>query len=430
MRNFAMVLLLASVLQANGQQALVDSLRSVFLHETDPQHKLEVYYAMAVEAQELDLESAFPYADTLEQLAKANHNLQAQAQAYHIRGTALYDKGNYSEAIPVLKKSLSLYQQDHNTKGMGIVYNSLGGLYSDFEKQDSAIYYFLKASEIFEKTEEKTKLASVYSNIGNLYVDRKLFDKGIDLLKKALAIRQQIGDEKKSIYTYNNLAVAYGTKGDLDEAMNYSKKGIEIALKYGNKYVAGVISGGMGNLLLKAKRYPDAIQMCEQSIRLLKEANRRPNLVFPLANLANIYNNINQPQKALEYAKEGYAIMLETQQSVPMEVYLEQMADAYEKLGNHKEALIWYRKFMVLDDSLFRAENNQILADTETKYQTKKKEAEIAQQQLQIGNQQAAIFRQRAWIFGLLGGLLSFGILGYLFITVIVCAKKQRSTLP
>ena len=74
--------------------------------------------------------------------------------------------------------------------------------------------------------------------------------------------------------------------------------------------------------------------------------------------------------------------MLETKQIDPLGEYYENISLAYEKMGNDKEALIWLKKYRVLNDSIFKAENVKNVAEIDTKYQTQKKEAQIAQQNL------------------------------------------------
>ena len=140
----------------------------------------------------------------------------------------------------------------------------------------------------------------------------------------------------------------------------------------------------------------------------LEEAKREPNLVFPLVNLATAYNALNQPAEALKYAEKGYKIMVERKLIEPLEVYYEEMANAHEKLGNHQQALGWFKKFMVLDDSLFQADNVKNLADVETKYQTEKKEKELIEQREQN-------FRQQTWLIALVVSILVLVVFGYLF---------------
>ncbi len=397
----------------SAQQSYIDSLRGVLSKEKNSEKRIEVYDLMAKEARELDLESAMLYADTLEAMAgKANSTL-GKAKVLNLRGDILKDKGDIEAAIALYRQELKLRIQLTDKVGIAQTYNDLGASYSDEYKPDSAIMYYLLSVKINEELGEFSNVASGYSNIGNLYGDQKAFDKAILYLQKALKIRLEHGEEKKAMYTYNNLAVAYGSNDENKEenvrkAIQYSQKGIEIALKYDNKFVAGVIEGGVCHLLIDQKRYKEAIAYGEKSIGHLEEAKRTPNLVFPLINLATAYNAMNRPAEALGYAEKGYAIMVERKLIDPLEVYYEEMANSNQQLGNHQQALVWYKKFMALDDSLFKAENVKNLADIETKYQTEKKEKELVEQRAQI-------FRQRTWLVGLLAGLLVLGIVAYLF---------------
>ncbi|MCB0610292.1 MAG: sensor histidine kinase [Lewinella sp.] len=399
----------------SAQQSLTDSLRGAFQLERDPVKKLEIYYDLATEIKEHNLEAAFLYADTLENMAQKQGNKKALARALDLRGDALVEKGQVEEAIALFRKELVLFEELADQQGQAMCLNSLGIAFKELAQTDSTIIYLLKAAKIQEDLGGMSELASVYSNIGNLYVDKQVYDKGIEFLQKALKIRQENGEEKRSIYTLNNLAVAYGSKGDLALAMDYARQGIDLALKYDNKYVAGVISGGICHLLHGKGENDEAIRWCEQSIRYLEAANRRPNLVFPLVNLATIYNDQKKYNAALEVAREGYQLMLEYKQVEPLEVYYEEMAKAYEGLGNYEQAYFWYKKFMVLDDSLYKAETVRDMAEIETKYETSKKEAEIASQNLQLTRQQGRLFRQRTWIFGLGLGLLAFILVGSLY---------------
>ncbi|MDX1939416.1 MAG: tetratricopeptide repeat protein, partial [Saprospiraceae bacterium] len=380
-----------------AQQLVIDSLRLVLQKEKDVEKRIGLYEAITKEVKEMNLEAAKKYVDTLETMATQANSLLGKAKVLNLRGTILKEEGHLEEAMPLFRQDLTIRQRLNDQKGMGQAYNSIGAIYAEQYKPDSAIFYYLKMVSIYEELKEYSNIASAYSNIGSLYSDQKAHDKAIEYLEKALKIRLEHGEEKKTMYTYNNLAVAYGTTGtkeSVEKALEYSKKGIAVALKYDNKFVAGVIEGGVCHLLNEQQRYTEAIPYCEQSVQRLEETNRITNQVFPLVNLATAYNALNQPAEALKYAEKGYAIMREKNLVDPLEVYYEELANANEKLGNHKQALYWFKQFMVLDDSLFKADNVKNLADVETKYQTVQKEKELI-------TQKAQIFQQRTWLLAL-----------------------------
>lgn len=395
-----------------AQTPTTDSIRQKLAAETDPASQTRYYYLIAKELLEKHFDQAAFYTDSLERYAQHSKSQASKAYVLNFKGLIAKESGKLQEALDLFYQDYQIRQNDPDVHTLAITCNNLGGTYAEMYKSDSAIHYYLKSLKIFEDLKEYSNLASAYSNIGNLYNDQKIHDKAINYLEKALAIRLEHGEEKKCMFTYNNLAVAYGTsEGDdahnLSKALEYSNKGIEIALKYKNNYVAGVIDGGICHILLEKGKYPEAIPHCEQSIKLLTEANRLVNLVFPYVNLASVYNRLNQPQKALDFAMKGYAIMEEKKLLDPMEVYLEEIGTAHEKLGNHKEALVWFKKFMKLDDSLFRSENVRSLADVETKYQAEKKEKELI-------IEREKNFKKTSWLIGFGIFLIAFMVITFL----------------
>ena len=390
------------------QQKVIDSLRSELNKESNEEKKVDIYNEIAKEAMEVDLGAAIPYADTLELMADKSGSKKARAKALNLRGNIAKAKGDMEGAILYFRQSLALRIQLNDQKGTAQSYTDIGATFAELYQPDSAIANYLKSVEINEKAGDFSSVASGYGNIGNLYNDQKVHDKAIAYLEKALKIRLEHGEEKKCMYTYNNLATAYGTSGNIEKAMEYANKGIAIALKYDNKFVAGVIEGGIGYLLIEKGKHEEAIIHCERSVQLLEEVNRTSNLVFPLANLATAYNGLNKPAQALKYALKGYAIMVETKQVDPLGVYYEEIAKAHEKMGNNKESLKWFKKLMVLDDSLFKADNIKNLADVETKYQTQKKETQIARQDLALTEQRHRLFQQKTLLIALAAGLAFF----------------------
>jgi signal transduction histidine kinase len=420
------LILALSIGISTAQNVLIDSLRRELRKENDPDEKIELYYALALEAQMQNLEGSFAYADTLEKMAKAVRSLVGEAKALHIRGKAYQDKGEKEKAIRTLLKQLDIGKKSKDLEVQADAYNALGGTYQDALQNDSAQYYLHLAANLREKLGDLENLASAYSNLGNVYSDVRLHDKAIEYLQKALKIRLKIGNDRRTIFTYNNLSAAYGGKEDYAKSLEYARKGIAMALKNDNKFAAGVMLGGVCHLLHKMGKDQEAISNGEQSIQYLQEVKRETNLVFPYVNLAMAYNTLGQAEKALAYAQKGYAIMQKAKLIDPLAIYYEEIARSHELLGQPRQALYWYKKFRRFDDSLFTLENTQALAEIEAKYETQKKEKELAQKQLLLEKQEAQLFRQKTGLWGLASGFLAFLLLSWLFWNRFRLRKKAE----
>lgn len=409
-----------------GQQALIDSLYRAYLGSADLTQKADLYYQLAEEVSENDLEAAFTYADTLELIARKNNNLQGLARAEFLRGDAYRQKAEYNLALHHFNLDLAYRLKNADSMGLAKVYSNIAAVYKDRAMGDSAIYYHLLSIKINEAKSEWKSIAASYANIGNLYGDLALPERALEYLKKALNIRLEHGDEKGAIYTYNNLSIAYEGIGDYATALQQAQLGVALAEKYNNKFAAGVIYGSIGHLLHKLERNQEAILYNERSVEYLTSLNRKANVVYPMVNLAMAYNALGQPHQALQYARQGYAIMEELQLIDPMQIYYDEFAKAYEQIGDYREANRWLKKYMVLNDSLFNAEKIKNVADLETKYQTQKKETELAQQKLQLQDQGHKLFRQRALILGLLIGMGLLVVASVFYLQRLRLRKKME----
>lgn len=400
--------LLPCVITAQDK-SLIDSLYQVFHTEKDAIKKIELLYAIADEKDNADTpEEIFRYADSLEMLSKANHYQKGLAHAYDIRGSAYNMSSKYAMALPLFQNQLSIATTLKDLEEQGRALSNIGSAWANMTVNDSAVVYLLRSLDIKEKIGNKGDAAAILSNIAVIYGDEGAYDREIEMLHRVLQIRREMGEEKRSMYALNNLAVAYGISGNFEKSIAYADTGIAMALKYNNKFVAGVICGGMGHVLNEEKRFQESIQWCERSLHYLTAAKREGSMVYPLANLAGAYIGLRQYAKALEVNQRGYDIMKKLNLQEPIDPYHENFAKAYAGLGDYKNAYRWHQIYFERIDSITEKENLSKVANIEAKYGLEKKERQLTEQRAQL-------FQQRTWILSLLAGIAALLILVYLF---------------
>ena len=404
---FHLVVLTLATMPLLAQQSNADSLRSLFLMEKDPLKKAHLYYDLADFLMKEKPEEGLAFADTLEQMAKAARDPKSRARAEILRGYSLYEQGKYADAMPPYKRALAIAMKTTDLELQGKALNSVGNVFHNIGRNDSAIVYLKQAAKIKEQLGNMKDVAAAYSNIGNVFSDEKSPDKAIEWLEKSLAIRLILPDgEKGAIVCYNNLSVAYNGKEDYNKAIEYAQRGFDLAMQTGNKFHAGVLAGTLGHLWLEKRNLDKSIEMSNLSVELLMETNRRSNLVFPYTNLSEAWWRKGNYQKALETNQLGYVIMEELKLIEPLEVYYENFANVYESMGDHKQALVWFKKFMVLDDSLFNKEKLEAIAEVEAKFETEKKEAQLAKQKLDLERQSS---QKRTILISAIAAILAIG---------------------
>ncbi len=401
------VFLQLATLPIFAQQSLTDSLRNLYKLEKDLIKKAESYYNLAEFVMKEKPEMGLAFGDTLEQIAKSSGDKKTLARAFHMRGIANFEQGKFEDALPFHRQELAISLATNDMELQGKAYNSVGNCFHNMGRNDTAIVYLIKAAKLKEKLGNMKDVAAVYSNIGNVFSDEKSPDKAIEWLQKSLAIRLSLPDgEKGAIVCYNNLSVAYNGKPDYDKAIEYAQKGYDLAMESGNKFHAGVLAGSLGHLWLNKKDLDKSIEMSDKAVALLAETNRTSNLVFPYTNLAEAWWRKGNYKKALELNQKGYAIMQELKLIEPLEVYYENFGNIYESMGDYKQSLVWFKKFMALDDTLFNKEKLEAIADVEVKFETQKKEAQLATQQLELERQSG---QKKVILISAIAALLALG---------------------
>ncbi|HNG89627.1 MAG TPA: sensor histidine kinase, partial [Saprospiraceae bacterium] len=382
--------------------------------------KTDLLYAIANEQDDAgDPDRGFRYADSLDLLAKAARYEKGHARALDIRGWAHKNKGEFTAALPIFREQLSIFTHLRDLEGQGRAYSNLGATWQEMQAHDSAIVYLLKSLEVKEKLGNMSDVASGLANIANAYNDLDAHDKAIEMHLRALSIRRELGEEKRTMFTLNNLMVAYGTSGNTEKATAYADSALAIALKYNNKMVAGVVCGGMGHVLNEQRRYSESIAWCERSLAYLSEANRKANMVFPLANMAAAYIGLGQYGKGLEVNQRGWAIMQRLNLQEPLDPYHENFANAYAGLRDFEDAYKWHKVYSARLDTVNRNDYVSKIANVEAKYNLAKKEQEILEQRAQN-------FRQQVTIIALSIALLTLLLLGWLLYNRYRLRKKAE----
>ena len=388
---------------------LIDSLYKQYSSEKDPKNRIELLYKIADEVEETGKpEEIVRYADSLELLAKAARYSKGLAKAYEIRGRYYERKGEHGQALPYYQKQHSLLVSVADKEGQARALTNIGNMWHELASNDSAVVYHIRAMRIMEELGKKSDVAISLANIANAYSDLEAYDKAIEMLKQSLKIRREAGEEKRTMFTLNNLSVAYGRKGDFENSMAYADTGIHVALKFNNKLVAGVICGGMGNILNGLKRYEESIAWCERSLGYLNEINRESNMVYPLSNMATAYIGLARYKEALYHNERGWAIMQKLNLAEPVEAYQQNFADAYAGLGDYKQAFQWHKVYMARKDSLAGLDNLRKMASIEARYNIEKKERELLVQQTKN-------YRQKVALYSLIAALAAFIVFAYMF---------------
>ena len=314
---------------------------------------------------------------------------------------------------------------------MGL-YHSLVG------ERDKSKEYYLKVIALMDsiKIKDKTNLARVLSNYAGELNENAELDEKITYNLRALKLRESVGDKREIGKTQFSLAVTYSNTGFDSLSVNYLKLALKNAEGSNEKALTGFVLNSLimyalknknlkeaeiylqkseaicketgsnrvcyntylrkGEYLDKLKRVDEAEDAFLRSLKYAKERKVPGDISFIHARLGKHYVLSGKPIKAIENFRKFEENKKDDEKGKISEFAYLNWSRAEGILGNYKKSNKYLKKYVNIKDSLNSQKNKIAIANAESKYQSEKKDKEIAEQQLSLVDQKLALTESKS----------------------------------
>lgn len=247
-------------------------------------------------------------------------------------------KGDYTQAASCLDKAYPHVQRLNNPTSSFLFFEQMGTLYLQLKQPAKARSFYEENLKIAQKTQNKSNQSYSWSNLGLTYLRENNAEKALSCFQKAVELDKQMGRSEYLHVHLTNIASAYYQQNKLDEALKTFAEAKAVSLQRKNLESINTINTSMAVIHTKKEEYDKAVPLLLENKELAQKLNRKEDL-------------------------------LKTETA---------LATAYEKTGKHALAYEAYRTMSTLRDSLYQEKSLQQIQELQTKYETAKKEQEIA----------------------------------------------------
>jgi len=285
----------------------------------------------------------------------------------------------------------------------GVAYD-MKGMY------DSAAYYLYKASRLATETENAPLQMSVFSDLGILQFAMKNADEAVKYYQQSLGIAKKLKDSIAITHQLNNIGNAYMTlTNEFEKAVSYFEQCIEISdkIEYATAYkVAGI------NLAMIYNELGEPDKALQEIKRLTEQYGAN---IYADFTLGEIYFKKGNYKGAIHEWKELLKKQLNTRE---FEVaILKNIAETYKVSGNLDSTVVYMEKSYALRDSLHTRQITETIHNLKIAYETEKKDLTIS------------ALEGEKWMFSwlsILGGcLLLLGLVALFFLWRWTVQKKR-----
>ncbi|HMO34041.1 MAG TPA: tetratricopeptide repeat protein [Lacibacter sp.] len=320
--------------------------------------------------------------------------------SFHQLGQFFKDQAQYDEAVAAYNKALACYYAISDNNYVAVVYNDIGFVHDRKGDYERAVQMYIHARKLFEAIGNKKETANTIGNlaISNYRLGKK--DEAIQLFKNSALIRKEAGDIKGLTATYGNLVTAYASVAQYDSAYHYQQLAINYAEKSGVKNTLAQAYANASSLLLRQDNAAEALTYEQKAIRLYTEMGDRVKLGARYLSMASILDQLNDSLQAEIYYQKASSLANELRNKPLFQSIHSARSAFYNKHGNHKAAFDQYKLYVAYKDSLLNEKTTTNIAELQTKYETEKKDLEIAKLETEQKIRQLELEKQQAIIAG------------------------------
>ena len=290
------------------------------------------------------------------------------------------------KSIPFYNEAIILLEDQRDTANAVIASYNLAIIYKDKGLYDDALEISFNALAKLERRKPDRALASSYNTIGTVYSRLQDYEKAYEYYRKALNVRLTIGYEQGVGQSYANLGELFLLMGQYDSALANLERARSLRQKLNDNRGMGRTLTLIGTGLLKSGNPSKGREQLMHALDINRTSEDNIGEVATLNALASANITLRDFRSASNDLLAASALIRKTHTTEDLRKTLELQAELYRLTGDKSKLIATLERLQVVKDSLLNAGKVDNLNTLEIKYETEKKEQEIAllQQQRQI----------------------------------------------
>ena len=409
----------------------IDSLENM-LSTTDESEQAAILNELSNRLWLTNVEKSIEYAEKAQRLSeKYNQPVETYNALYNL--AAAYSRmDTLNLTIKYCKEVLNIASQIGDSMLIARANFELGTNLSEKGQYENALKYLLQSLQIVEKKYDDGDslntihpLAFIANNVGILYNRIGNKEKALQYYQLSLSIKTRLGDSAGIANMLNNIGLIYAENSAFKKADEYYSKSIAILRKLNDSTSLAETIFNKWELAIKRKQFQKALAFYD-SVKMFKPYFNGRTLTMMFANIADLFLKLNKPQKAYPNIKKSLEMAKETNMLDLVTKSYRLFSEYYAQLSDYRQAYNYQQKFVKLNDSLINTALTSRLAEMQTRYETEKKEKQIAILKKDKQLKEAELEKQKSVKFIFLASFILVIIIAVLLISRMKAKQRHK----
>ncbi len=397
-----------SVSLAIAQDPLDSLKQAAGLHKGAAQ--VAEFQEIAYQSLFLSPDSALPYSRKSLALAVAQNLDSLEAEAFIMIGFAHFVQGNNDSAAHAYGKAAALHEQRGDRARQAAALSNLASTYNRAGRMEAALEVTLQSLDLFQQTGDSLRLGLLLGNAGNLYQNLRRLEEAKAIIRRSGRVLEALGQIKFVGNVHNMLGLVYSDQDSLGLAKSNYLRALALYAQEDDPANRSGAYNNLGFVYQLEEKLDSALHYFRLAYELSSELGSTPKKLTNSANVAEMYLYLGLQVEAGRWLDSAAVFAAQTREPAPLATYYKILGLYHGIRGELAESYQASRLSDRYRDSIFNADMQQAVAEMQVRYETERKDRELAEASL------ALEIRERQSQRMLLGGLvlLAFLLLGFL----------------
>lgn len=370
------MLVCSSVLSLQAQS--LDSLEATLQSNLSDTARIKVLTKLSQAYQFLDFSKSVGYSKEALALAEKTEVAHYKVLAYQNVAYLNTLSGDYSTALKYDNLSMELDVAAKDTAMLAIDYNNIGSDYYDLGEYDDAYFYLTQSYRMGTAVKDTLRMLIALHNVGRVFKELGQYDQAVNHLKLSLKLSNQLGDKEGEPYTFDEMGDVMLRKEQYDSAAYYLMQAISFSRRMNIQILQPRIYSKLATLYHKKNDFATARAYYDSAYSMHATTSNR----FGMAEAELGRSIVLTSEKKYDEAISKVEIALKTAHDINARVLeikcYNQLSALYEHKGDFQKSLAYYKRYKMLEDTLFSQETQGKLLRDQIRFETEARDSQIA----------------------------------------------------
>jgi CHAT domain-containing protein/Tfp pilus assembly protein PilF len=253
--------------------------------------------------------------------------------------------GDKQRHLETLQQAQQLSKIAGDLIGESVSLHYMGHVYVELGERRKAVEYFQHSLSLDPAGRNKLMKIENHEHLADIYGDQGRKKQALDYYLQALTLARAANNPRIEAAVLGSIVILNQYLGDAEQAMSSQDQMLSIYEKLGDRKSESstLVMKGVTFAILGDR--PKALAMLEKAEKLgLDEKN-----YVALNNIAEAYNKLNEPRKALEYLERSLKLVPASQKKTSgYAMVLDNFGISYAQLGEKKKAIDYFEQALLV----------------------------------------------------------------------------------